>query len=288
MRSSVATNDPAAVAAAVQSAYLAAYPDGDRMFVPRIFSWAVDYFTGRYDDYQAVDVSYHDFEHTLQATLCLARILQGRHQALATPVLPRKMFELGLLAALLHDTGYLKKKGDLDGTGAKYTVIHVHRSAGFAAELMARKGYSAEDIKAVQNMVLCTDINVPLDGIQFHSEQERITGFALGSADLLGQMAADDYVDKLPRLYSEIEEAARHHQDKGNLVPEFSSAAELRQKTPGFWDDYARGKLERDFGGLYRFLNSPYPSGPNDYLQRIEANIARLRHELISTQATAN
>ena len=37
----------------------------------------------------------------------------------------------------------------------------------------------------------------------------RIVGFALGTADLLGQMAAPDYVDKLPVLYDEFVEAAR-------------------------------------------------------------------------------
>jgi hypothetical protein len=54
----------------------------------------------------------------------------------------------------------------------------------------------------------------------------------------------------------------------------------LRAKTPKFWEGYVRPKLERDFGGLYRFLNDPYPSGPNYYLDRVEANIARLRREL--------
>jgi hypothetical protein len=280
MHSPVATKDPAAVAAAVQSAYLSAFPEGDRMFVPRVFSWAVDYFSGRHDDYQPIDVKYHDFEHTLQATLCLARLLHGRHLSRTQPELPRRLFELGLLAALLHDSGYLKKNTDLEGTGAKYTVIHVHRSAVFAAELMAEKGFAAPKIKAVQNMILCTGINAALDAIPFQSQLERIAGFALGSADLLGQMAADDYVDKLPLLYAEFAEAARHNQDKKSFVSLFVSAADLRQKTPGFWQEYARVKLDRDFGGLYRFLNEPYPSGPNDYIRRIEANMARLRHEL--------
>jgi hypothetical protein len=280
MHSPVATKEPAAVAVAVQAAYINAFPEGDRMFVPRIFSWAVDYFTGGLDDYQPIDVKYHDFEHTMQATLCLALLLQGRHLAKTQPALPRPLFELALLAALLHDTGYLKKKGDIEGTGAKYTVIHVHRSAVFAAELLAKKGYTAPEIKSVQNMILCTGINAALDTIPFQTSLERIAGFALGSADLLGQMAAEDYVDKLPLLFDEFAEAARHNQDKQSFVSLFTSAADLRQKTPGFWEEYARRKLERDFGGLYRFLNDPYPSGPNIYLKRVDSNIARLRREL--------
>jgi hypothetical protein len=278
MHSPVATKDPAAVAVAVQSDYLAAFPEGDRMFVSRIFSWAVDSFNGRLDGYQALDVEYHDFEHTMQATLCMGRLLLGRHRAQVQPALPRKLFELGLLAALLHDSGYLKKVGDNEGTGAKYTVIHVHRSAAFAAELMAKKGHPPEDIKAVQNMILCTGMNVPLEGIPFQNGLEKIAGFAVGTADLLGQMAAEDYVARLPLLFEEFSEAARHNQDKKSFVTMFSSVADLCEKTPGFWEDYARPKLERDFGGLHRFLNEPYPSGPNPYLEQIEANMEKLRN----------
>ena len=45
------------------------------------------------------------------------------------------------------------------------------------------------------------------------------------------------------------------------------------QKTPAFWEKYVLPKLDRDFAGLHQFLNDPYPSGPNYYLDRIEANI---------------
>jgi hypothetical protein len=41
--------------------------------------------------------------------------------------------------------------------------------------------------------------------------------------------------------------------------------------------------LERDFGGLHRFLNDPYPDGPNPYVERIEAHMARLRQRLART-----
>ncbi len=39
-------------------------------------------------------------------------------------------------------------------------------------------------------------------------------------------------------------------------------------------------KLDRDFGGVHAFLNDPYPSGPNPYFERIEANLERLRQRL--------
>jgi len=264
----------------VQAAFRTMFPDADPLFVPRVFGWAIECFTGNYRDYQAVDALYHDFEHTLQGTLCLARLLRGRHRARAEPQLTQHMFQLGLVAILLHDTGYLKKRQDTEGTGAKYTVVHVRRSADFAAELLREKGFKVGDIKAVQNMILCTGVNAALEVIPFQSELEKVLGWALGTADLLGQMAAEDYVDKLPILYSEFAEAAAYTKDRTQFITMFSSAADLMRKTPTFWEKFVRVKLDRDFGGLHRFLNDPYPSGPNSYFERVEANIERLRQRI--------
>src|SRR5215470_3238421 len=132
----VDTRVPSAVEKQVHSIYRTLFPDGDIGFVPRAFHWAIQCFAGHYADYQPIDAGYHDLEHTLQGTLCLALLLQGRHQAKALPLVSQKMFELGLLAILFHDTGYLKKKEDGDGTGAKYTSVHVGRSVVFAGEFL--------------------------------------------------------------------------------------------------------------------------------------------------------
>ena len=250
------------------------------MFVPRVFGWAIECFTGNYRDYQPVDALYHDFEHTLQGTLCLARLLRGRHAAGVHPRLTDRMFQLALAAILLHDTGYLKKRDDTEGTGAKYTVIHVRRSADFAAEVLREKGFRPAEIRSVQNMILCTGVNAALGVIPFQSELEKTAGYALGTADLLGQMAAEDYVDKLPILYAEFAEAASYTKDRTSFVSMFSSAEDLLRKTPTFWEKFVRLKLDRDFGGVHAFLNDPYPGGPNPYFERVEANLDRLRQRL--------
>ena len=277
MYAPVVTKDPTAVQLEVQAACRTMFPDSDPLFVPRVFGWATECFTGNYRDYQAVDARYHDFEHTLQGTLCLARLLRGRHAAGGQPPLTQRIFQLSLVAILLHDTGYLKKRDDLGGTGAKYTVTHVQRSADFAAQLLQEKGFNPGDIKAVQNMISCTGVNAALSAIPFQSELEKVAGFALGTADLLGQMAAEDYVDKLPILYAEFAEAARYTKDRTQFVAMFNSAADLMRQTPVFWEKVVRVKLDVEFEGLHGFLNDPYPSGPNPYFQRIEANLERLR-----------
>src|ERR1700734_2999324 len=118
MYASVVTKDPTAVEVEVQAAYLEMFPRADKLFIPQVFGWAIDCFTGQYDDYQPIDAQYHDFEHTLQGTLCMARLLRGRHLSKTEPVLSEKLFQLAIIAILFHDTGYLKKNEDIEGTGA--------------------------------------------------------------------------------------------------------------------------------------------------------------------------
>ena len=112
----VATNDLPAVRTEVQAAYIAMFPLGDYEFVFRVFGWVEDCFAGRHPDFQAIDARYHDLEHTLQGTLCMTRLLRGRHAAGTQPKLTQRLFELGLIGILLHDTGYLKRRDDTAGT----------------------------------------------------------------------------------------------------------------------------------------------------------------------------
>lgn len=279
MFTQVDTRVPHEVELQVHSIYRRIFPKGDRAFVPRAFDWASQSFRGQYADYQAIDARYHDFEHTLQGTLCLARLLEGRHRAKAVPMLDLKMVELALLAILFHDTGYLKKRDDTEGTGAKYTLTHVARSAAFAREFLSKQGYGDNELNMIGNMISCTGVNADLRGIPFTTEVERIAGFALATADLLGQMAAPDYVDKLPILHSEFTEAVQHDGDKASRL-RYSTADDLMRNTPAFWEEYVQPRINNEFCGLYKFLNDPYPDGPNPYIQRIKENLTRLRQKL--------
>jgi hypothetical protein len=246
------------------------FPGGEKPFVDQAFQWALEAFSGRFHDYQPIDAHYHDLEHTMQGTLCLARLLEGRFRSGAAPPIPQRVCELALMAILLHDTGYLKKKEDAEGTGAKYTSIHVQRSVEFARELLTEHDFSTEDIEAVQHMIRCTGVNVNLKAIPFQSPEKRLAGLALGTSDLLGQMAASDYVDKLPVLFKEFQEAGRY----GKLGFEFQSERELINSTPGFWGGYVLPKINGEFEGLYHFLE--LENGQNPYLDKILANMDRL------------
>ncbi len=277
---SVDTRIPAAVECEVEKIYREIYPDGDAAFVARAFAWAGQCFNGQHAEYQAIDARYHDFEHTLQGTLCLARLLLGRHLANVEPRMDEHSLQLVLLAILFHDTGYLKKRDDLAGTGAKYTLTHVSRSAEFARGFLREKGWSESDLDGIRHMILCTGVNADLAVIPFGNELERTLGFALATSDLLGQMAAPDYVEKLPVLFLEFAEAARSGGEQASRFAAYKNTSELMRGTPGFWRNYVLPKIERDFLGVHRFLSVPFPSGTNPYLLRVEENIRRLKQML--------
>lgn len=271
----VNTRDPHAVLAECHAAWREIAGTADDHWLGEAFTALRDAFEGRHPEFEALDARYHDLEHTLQGTLCLARLLSGWRRSQSTPALDARTTRLGLTAILFHDTGYLKPRGDREGTGAKFTPIHVQRSAEFAAAYLAARQAPREDIDAAQNMIRCTGLNADVGSLQFRSALERRVGCALATADLLGQMAADDYVAKLPILFAEFAEAAeRNRSESGSGVPAFRSAEELIAKTPAFWRLHVRPRLDRDFESTYRYLNQPWPDGPNDYLLRVERQIA--------------
>lgn len=262
----------------------------DSEFLVRAFAWLEATFAGDNPAFEPLDTRYHDLEHTMQGTLCLARLLEGWHQAPGIPALNPRAVRLGLVAILLHDTGYLKRRGDHLGTGAKFTPIHVQRSAEVAAEWLPSQGFSAADIAEVQSMIRCTGVSAEVRTLQFASDLTRRVGCALATADLLGQMAATDYVDRLPSLFEEFAEAAARPDP---AVPattvgmqSFRSAAELIARTPEFWRDHVRPRLDGEFEGVHRYLNHPWPEGPNEYLIRIEANLERIRRSSPTSAST--
>ena len=93
------------------------------------------------------------------------------------------------IAVFLHDSGYIRKKGDCSGTGAKYTFRHIDRSVDFARIYLSCLGYQEQDLVRVDHMIKCTGVKPKLEQINFVSEGCRLLGYALGPADLLSQMA---------------------------------------------------------------------------------------------------
>jgi hypothetical protein len=213
-------------------------------------------------------------------TLAMARLIDG-HERVCAPserLGPRRA-ALGVLVAMLHDTGYLRRASESHvANGAVFTKVHVSRSAEFAAAYLPQIGFGAEAGLAAR-LVHFTGYEMDLDEIQVARPHERTLGWMVGTADLIGQMSDRMYLEKCRDfLYAEFVWAniARERFADGHEVVRYASAADLMVKTPGFYEHVARARIEKKLGGADRFAEAHF-DGPNPYQSEIERNIAFLR-----------
>lgn len=278
----VDTKSATAVMAFVQGTYASLYAAGANAWLERLFREIEALFKGDYPGYAPVDLRYHDFEHTLQATVCLTELFAGCCRTGNGTAISARQFELGIAAVMLHDAGYVKLRSDFSGTGAKYTFCHVLRSCAFAASYLPHLGATESEINGVLSAINCTGPTKEIGRLQFRDRGERLVGSALGTADFLGQMAAPDYPDELGCLFEEFAESDAFV----GVPPEerlFRSAEDLIGRTPEFWRKSVRPKLEHEFEATYRFLDSP--DGRNAYVEAVEANIARIEKSAMRSAA---
>jgi hypothetical protein len=243
------------------------FPERSPEFLAAVFDKVCDLFAGRYPGYQACDTKFHDLAHTCQATIATLRILDGQIKSGQSPAVTARDFELALAAILLHDAGYIKQAGDTEGTGAKYTLTHVDRSADFAATFLPPLGVTVDEIRVVRLAIQCTGLRVDTSRLQFQDERERFLGCALGTGDMLGQMAAANYPEQLPVLYNEFVEAG---------ITTYRSADDLLRRTRGFYVGDVKELLDKEWARVYRVLPYHFGNGRNLYFKAIELNLDRI------------
>ena len=88
-------------------------------------------YRGEHPAYAPCDTGYHDLQHIMDVTLSSARLMDGYERSQkAGAGLGEELFIFGILLALFHDSGYLRKRGSEDDRkGAEFTLVHVSRSA---------------------------------------------------------------------------------------------------------------------------------------------------------------
>ena len=234
-------DNPGAVLVEVKDVIASAYPGFDFGRFDAACGSVEDLFAGRYPGYLSCNTHYHDFDHTLHVLLAMARLMAGG--AAAGVSLSEKGVDLGLVGALMHDTGYIQGAGDTRGTGAKYTLCHIDRSVDFVKLHYGRDPYFRDDLRNFADILHCTGLNTKIDAIVFSSFEVGLLGKMLGTADLLGQMADRHYLEKLWHLYNEFLEAG---------IDEYQGLRDFYEKTLSFREETKR-RFEDDLGGCSRY-----------------------------------
>ncbi len=237
-----------------------------------VYQDIVKLFEGKYVGYQKCDTGYHDLLHTKECLLETARLIHGT--SLNGHSFCEKDINLGLISAIMHDTGYIQSTDETAGSGAKYTATHIDRSIRFMRKYLAQRGFMDKDIRFCENCLKCTGLFVKINKIKFLSYENEVMGKILGIADLIGQMASTLYLEKLPSLFKEFQEAG---------IAIYDNEFDLLGKTPGFWE-VTKDRFQTELGGFDRYLRDHFRVrwGIDRDLNReaIEKNIDHLKHIL--------
>ncbi len=238
--------DPLDFLKEVETIVLLMFPQFDPSLIRKVFKDIKRLFGGKYPGYRSCNIRYHDLNHTLQCFLLMARLIHG---AFINGILfEQENVSLGLISALMHDTGYIQLEGDKTGTGGKFTLVHIERSIEVLEKYFENNGFPLRDYIFCRDCLKCTGINVKIKDIQFESHEHEILGKILGVADLIGQMADNNYPIKLPFLYEEFKEGG---------ISTFLDELDLLKATPDFWE-FAKQRFNTEYGNVDRYLRDHF------------------------------
>ena len=276
----VQVSRPAAVRDAIQVIFAESFPD---LAFDKLWLAFYDFerlFTGRFPGYNGCDTTYHDMQHTLDMTLALARLVAG-HEASVEPTdrLGAARAQMAVVTSLFHDSGYIRhKERDADfSNGAQFTLYHVSRSADFLRRYLPEIGL-ARDVGVSSMIVHFTGYELDLDNIELDDPRDIICGHLIGTADMIAQMADRCYLEKCrDRLYNEfvVGGVAVENAGPGEFVVRYKSGNDLLSKTPAFYQQVMRERLNEKFNRAYRYIEVLY-GGKNPYLNSISANMSHL------------
>lgn len=237
-------------------------------------------FAGKYPGYNGCDTTYHDMQHTLDMTLALARLIVGYEKsAEAADRLGAKRAQMAIVTSLFHDSGYIRHHERDRGfkNGAEFTLYHVSRSADFLRRYLPNLGM-ASDVAVSSMIVHFTGYELDLDNIELDDPRDAICGHLLGTADLIAQMADRCYLEKCrDRLYQEfvLGGIAVENAKPGEYMVRYESGIDLLRKTPVFYQQVTRDRLQKKFNRAYRYIEVLY-NGQNPYVDAIRNNIQHL------------
>jgi hypothetical protein len=260
------THDTGEVEAQVGAIVHAFAPAHDLKRIAGAFRLLDNAFAGGLSGYQNLKTLYHNRGHTNEVVLCAARMLHGMH--LAGQGLDADHIDAALIGALMHDVGYLMKDDEAGGTGAQFTDTHVLRGVEFTRTHLADLPPGVLD--ATTRVILLTDHRTHPDSIGFDNLQQQRAAYATATADLIGQMANREYLERLLLLYFELEEAR---------IGNFLDIHDLLERTSNFYRG-TRTRLDQDLDGvsihLMQHFGLQQGAERNFYAESIERNLEYL------------
>ena len=217
-------------------------------------------------------------------TLAMARLLDGHDRAACRrDQIGARRAMLGVVIALLHDSGYLKRASEAPHRERR----RVHQDPRqpqrrFPHALPAADRFRRGGRRRGAKLVHFTGYEMDIDDIMLHDPKDRLLGCLVGTADLIGQMSDRMYLEKCREfLYPEFVwgSIARETLADGREIVRYASPEDLMLKTPGFYEYVARQRIEKKLGGADRFAEAHF-DGPSLYQAEIDRNMQFLKEAI--------
>jgi hypothetical protein len=243
-------------------------------------------FRGEYPGLLRCDTHYHDLRHALDAGLAMARLLDGH--ALDTAADQPESIDaehalLGVLLALYHDIGLLRRTEEGYLQGAQLTPVHEARGVAFMKNYLGRTPLAHLAEKARLIMVTRLVWQIPVD----MPPRERAIACLLGTADIVSQLADRCYLEKC-RDFLFIEFSAIGLAGSPDLP--YPDPETLLRNTPAFCSGLLSTRIKKEYGEADRYMKihfggeCPYEASINRnfrYLSEVlaESDLSRLNRQ---------
>ena len=276
----IRTTDPDEVGNEVMRLFTGLYPGRSSPQVEGAFKDMWLMYEGKHPDYHPCDTEYHDTQHVLDVTLTMARLLDGyeRGRIGDNAPLPPDYYGVGVITALFHDCGYLRRRNDHEHRfGAEYTLTHVTRGSQFLLDYFPGIGWEQYAV-AASELVHFTGYEREVESIHLDDPLLRRVGEILGTADIIAQMSDRCYLEKCrDRLYPEfvLGGLTRRDMPDGQVMTVYESGDDLVRKTPGFYVNAVK-RLDQKLNRAYVYAEKHF-GGPNVYLEEMDKNMRYAR-----------
>jgi len=260
-------SNPSAIIEECRNIFILNYNVDSFKLIEDCFHLTESLFKGKFPGYRSCNTEYHNFAHTMDCFIAVMRLIDGRN--ISAQSIPEDVASDILLAALLHDTGYIQEAWDTTGTGAKYTKVHIKRSIEFTEKNAEAFKLNPEKVKRISSFIECTGLQS--DCRILPDDDKALAGSILGTADLLGQMSDRTYLEKLLFLYHEFTEAG---------LEGFETEFDILKKTLAFYES-TMVRLNKNLMRCYEFaeyhFRSRYRVKENLYIEAIDKQMVYLK-----------
>jgi hypothetical protein len=229
-------------------------------------------FRGEYPGLLRCDAPYHDLRHSLETALTMARLLDG-YAASYSPSgaagIDADHALLGIVLALFHDIGMLRRDSEAHLWGPALTPIHEERGVEFMNAYLPSTTLRA--LVGQAKLIMATKLVYKMP--DSWTMEERMLASLVATADFVSQISDRCYLEKC-RDFLFLEFSAFGLAGKPDSP--YPDSQTLLEKTPAFVEGLLQKRLDEEFQGVRRYLRA-HMAGADPWEEARQRNLTYLK-----------